>query len=716
MAPLDRCLLRSVGLLILACLVSVTQSTSVVLAQKATLATQATPVHKVIELLKSLATDIEKEGAEEAANYDKYACFNKEQIRTTMMNIDSANKKIAKLTTEIADLNREIAELSGSIGTLGGTITDAQEKIAKLEADRATEKAVFTQKEANLVEGIPYIENAIQSVKDSMSQMKDAKLRLIVHHVDFGAIGKKLLGHLSRRSMPAATVSMLESLANRTTPELKYQFQSHPIIGTLETLITKEKAEITELRQTEFWAQSDFEKEVAALNRDIKFASAEKQEKEQMVAEKTDLVGDKQKSKLQFEEDVAAEQQRKDDITADAEAKASMFDQRSQVRADELHVIANAISILEQQALPNVGGIKKLSFMQTGSARSLLRLRKTESDIRGAPKNLRVGGKGKPSFLNDFVNKVKSSGPSQSNGKPQIFLSAGQTPDPFKRVRERIQGLIRTLEEQQSDEASRKQTCDAVDQITDETPAKIEKLNAQIAATKSDLEVKQTEIQELRDKNAEIVNQISQMEELWHDFDKDNRATVLMCTEGSAAIDSAIQIIQTFYGSVALAQSNKRAIADTTHHTKGVKSSSSQPTYDQETYHGKQDAAKGIIDMLEVIKADFERQKTASEEEWTARDDVHKTEVRDLNADKTRHEGQIEGKETDAQTLSDRIGDYENDLKTQEGLHKDAVEELEALRKMCFSPAEPYEKRVKARREEVKALQDALHTLNQYKD
>ena len=38
-----------------------------------------TPVEKVTELLKQLSADLEKEGKAEAAQYDKFSCFCKEQ-------------------------------------------------------------------------------------------------------------------------------------------------------------------------------------------------------------------------------------------------------------------------------------------------------------------------------------------------------------------------------------------------------------------------------------------------------------------------------------------------------------------------------------------------------------------------------------------------------------------------------------------------------------
>merc|ERR1719379_569985 len=76
---------------------------------------QVTPVEKVIELLKSLEVQIEEEGKTEAADYDKFACFCKEQADGKLYAIEKSTKKIEKLQAEIAELESQIAGLEDQI-------------------------------------------------------------------------------------------------------------------------------------------------------------------------------------------------------------------------------------------------------------------------------------------------------------------------------------------------------------------------------------------------------------------------------------------------------------------------------------------------------------------------------------------------------------------------------------------------------------------------
>jgi len=64
----------------------------------------ATPMQKVLDLLKDLSSKLEAEGAQEAAEYDKFACFCKEQADEKQYAIDKSDKKLAYLKAEITEL------------------------------------------------------------------------------------------------------------------------------------------------------------------------------------------------------------------------------------------------------------------------------------------------------------------------------------------------------------------------------------------------------------------------------------------------------------------------------------------------------------------------------------------------------------------------------------------------------------------------------------
>merc|ERR1719399_2338850 len=74
-----------------------------------------TPVEKVIELLKRLQVQTGEEGKKEAAQYDKFACFCKEQADEKLYAIEKSKKKIKGLMAKINLLESEIAALVSKV-------------------------------------------------------------------------------------------------------------------------------------------------------------------------------------------------------------------------------------------------------------------------------------------------------------------------------------------------------------------------------------------------------------------------------------------------------------------------------------------------------------------------------------------------------------------------------------------------------------------------
>merc|ERR1719463_552930 len=92
---------------------------------------KVTPMEKVIGLLKDLSAKVAAEGKKEAAEYDKFACFCKEQADEKLYNIEKSDKKLSKLDAHINKLTTEISELNGEISDLSKQITQFEEEIAR---------------------------------------------------------------------------------------------------------------------------------------------------------------------------------------------------------------------------------------------------------------------------------------------------------------------------------------------------------------------------------------------------------------------------------------------------------------------------------------------------------------------------------------------------------------------------------------------------------
>merc|ERR1719478_1532762 len=102
---------------------------------------KVTPMEKVIGLLKDLSAKVAAEGKKEAAAYDKYACFCKEQADEKLYSIEKSDAKIADLKAEIKELDTAIAKLNGEISDLSKQISkldkDIKDRTAKREKEHA---------------------------------------------------------------------------------------------------------------------------------------------------------------------------------------------------------------------------------------------------------------------------------------------------------------------------------------------------------------------------------------------------------------------------------------------------------------------------------------------------------------------------------------------------------------------------------------------------
>merc|ERR1719450_1122708 len=136
---------------------------------------KVTPVEKVIELLKKLETQIEEEGKTEAAQYDKTACFCKEQADDKLYAIETSREKIKQLNAQIEELETLIAELNGKITELSEKISDLKASLKALVAARAKAHTHYAFEAKDMDDAISAMERAIKALKDSKGGMTDAK-------------------------------------------------------------------------------------------------------------------------------------------------------------------------------------------------------------------------------------------------------------------------------------------------------------------------------------------------------------------------------------------------------------------------------------------------------------------------------------------------------------------------------------------------------------
>merc|ERR1719450_1466231 len=97
-----------------------------------------TPVNRVLNLIKNLQKEVEKDGKIEQKSYDKYACWCESTLERKAKDIADAKVKIDKLAKHILNLKGDLGEHSGEIESLKKWI--AENLAAQKEATEVRDK------------------------------------------------------------------------------------------------------------------------------------------------------------------------------------------------------------------------------------------------------------------------------------------------------------------------------------------------------------------------------------------------------------------------------------------------------------------------------------------------------------------------------------------------------------------------------------------------
>merc|ERR1719478_707547 len=216
---------------------------------------------------------------------------------------------------------------------------------------------------------------------------------------------------------------------------------------------------------------------------------------EKKFAEKDKILSEKKADKETETKEMEADKSFLKVLTEGCETKAQNWDQRSSKRAEELKVIAEAISVLEEGVQPNYGANKKLVDLQRagrsfGPARAVSLLQRGSMAAQEASPSRRA-----VAFLAAAAKRLNSPLLSSITLKVQVQI------DHFVKVRGLIKDIIATLEAQAKAEAETKSFCDkemkaAVDK-RDEMNAELEKLASETSAAEAEKAELQEAIQDL---------------------------------------------------------------------------------------------------------------------------------------------------------------------------------------------------------------------------
>lgn len=681
-------------------------------------------IGKVIKLLEDLKTEIETEGEEEHKTYDKFACFCQDKSEKKSTSVEEGHDTIDQLSADIQEQSAERDDKQSRWDKRKANEEKWSAELTEITISFEKDSTNFQYSKADLDKAIKSIKGAVKSLKDGKSKGAALlKLRRVVNKYVGEADALSMISDKQQKSLHSAH-ALLETGVDPDDPE--YKFKSQPLIDLLEKLETdyEEKLDTVENEQEE--REEKVKKQRKALTDELA------ENNERMVELKEDIEELVEEIAQAREELVEAEEQMKDDksyleeLTAKCHKQAVEFDQRASLRGGEVEALTKALDIMQEKVKgwedaetdeEGKGGKDKDDkgkgkFVQTAEHASVAQ----EATARKlALSFLQRNAPVVASFSDVTDNKRTDKAIQMLSNDGQRLHSAALTtlamnlgrPDPFKKVKAIVQGLIERLLNEAKTEAEHKGFCDektgTLVQDRDYRYGDVKKIHAVLKKLRTKKNKLGNEIRKLKKEVKELTEALDEAQKLRDEEHAENVDTLIKAKSARDAVEEALFILKVFYKMAGrqkvLLQTNGPVDKDANYKSKGA-------------YQGNQAKATALLREIEDLKKEFENtiSETTADEESAAKE--HTVFRRTSESDIAGKEKKIELDKIDKKETKKKIDQNMDDIEANSKLLDKALEELKDLKPTCFENGMGYDARVEKREEEMASLKLALCILD----
>jgi len=678
-------------------------------------------VHKVVVMLQNMvqAADADKKSEEVAfAEFNQW-CTNQNLSLTN--EITSQSTTMSMSSAEANNLDQEAKALGASIAQLQRELQQATSDLSEADAEREKTHAEFLEQENDYSESVSALRRAI-TVLEKQSRDVPALVQLTEGAQQLPAKARDMIAAFAEMMSDDGNGAGQAPGHNYTAPEADaYEFQSHSIVEILTKLLDEFEEKLSECQKEEVNSRHNYDmvsQDLKALiertNEDIAGATAEKQAKhEQSAAAKKDYA---KASELK-----SAGEATLHDVSTECFEKTESFNEKQQLRSEELEALNKAIEILSQD---EVQGLAAATLAQTHVVTALAQV--NEASFRGT-KAVKASGihRELSSFLSSEAQRLHSSRIED--------IAKEAAADPLEKVKVMIRDLMERLLEEAHQDATHEGFCDKELGVNKQ---KRESLTADIDGLTADIERGSAGIASMTQEAAQLTHEVAehkasmlQATELRTDEKASNKATVKDCQEGEAAVVQATALLKKFYAkalqSTAFLQQGHQyphmgseewySLANTSYVGKADLGHKAGMQTFGDVYTGQQEEAGGIIAMLEVILSDFASLRTETEANERTSQKQYEAFMQQSKTDVAVKTKKIQLLQGDKVKANDKLHTNTQDRKYAEDKLEAADRYYEELKDQCFDKGQTYEERTAARAAEIQSLKEALKMLS-YED
>merc|ERR550514_2532912 len=615
------------------------------------------PVTKVINLLKDMLKQLEKEGEEDQDIYEKFGCWCVTYEKEKTKSIADGQSRITALTASIEALAADSATLNAEISNLQGELAKDTNALGEATALRSKQLAEFNQEEKDSLVSINSLKSAVIALSKahggSLLQTPLSDEQQISMSLKMKALLRKHKSMFAESVTPSQrkAVDMYFSQPQESygaqqvsLAQESYNPQSGAIFGILKQMKEDFETNLENSRKEEMANVAAYEELKAAKEAQIASATDQVETKTGEAAAADEKKASDKEDLEETRNSLAEDQKFLSDLQLRCQDIDSQFEERMKTRQMEIQATSKALEFLSSDEAHDL-------FTRTFNPALLQR--SAESSNRAA------------------VSKFLMKAAKKSNDPRLSALAVRARLDAFAEVKKTITDMINKLLKEKDDDVKHKDYCidefntnevDTAnkDREKEQVIALIQDLQQTIENLDKAIETLKAEVQELE------INQ----KRASANRDKSNKefqATVADQQATQKLLTAALNVLKSFYDKAALLQQNARA----------AKGASKQPPPPGFKTYEKSAASGGVMGMMQKIIDDakaMEADALRSEEEGQA---AYEQFTRDTTES-------LDQKNRDIVSKSEQKAKAEKDLVTAEASRDQILSELEGLAQVNY--------------------------------
>jgi uncharacterized protein YoxC len=714
-------------------------------------AERGTALQKVVEMLTSMAHKAKQMKNEEEVSFAKFNewCGN-EKARLDEQ-IKKEASELEKMQTESAKLTADAKELGEAVATLQTDVAGYDAELKAQASDREKGHKDFLAEQQDYGESVDALERAIVVLQSKSADVPAAasllqasnlpgmpdKIRAVIETAleltGAGVQGASRRGASLLEHAQAGRARQEPSPLDYEAPEANaYEFQSGGIVEMLKRLKDEFISKKSEVEKEEMNAQHAFEMVRQDLTTSIENAKDSIGTKSALKSDKQSKAAELTKQAASLAEVKASDEKLFSDTKVECAEKSESFEEKQQLRAEEIQALEKAIDILSSDEVAS--GATHLALPQRGARATAL------AQLAG-------GGASKESTVETGIRrKVREFLLAQSqrlHSKNLGLLAQRMEADPFAKVKKMIEEMITRLNQEAHEDAEHEGFCDkemGASKVTrNKLSETIDGLTADVENGKATIAMLTKEIAELEQDVSELQAAMKESTDLRFAEKKKNEETVSDAVDASKAVAAAVAVLKDFYKKASSATGFAQLAAGQPYGASkkeaggelGVSMGSEEwkllgtDEFDKmdkghkkgmqtfgAVYQGQQDEAGGVLAMLDVIASDFATLKADTESAEAIAAKAYEDFMNEAKKDIAVKTRKTEMNAQDKVSTQTRLNDDVADLKFTQDKLLAADRYYETLVPQCLDKGMTFGERAKARKEEIESLKQALEILS----